>query len=619
MILILFTFLLVLQLFFCASAEEGQTPTIPQLWNHSVTLPYQDRLQIARDAVTKSASMLTSDGFVPARDDRSDLDMTFAVYSTLANFDAITKESNFKTMEQNLFSIFLNFTDCPSLQCEGDEVTTQRGYAAIHGYSAYQEQVFLEEAESMWGLASQYTISDANSQLSSLKNFSIVTECEGNTNPGLGGFGSSSSLIKPQGATFKSSNASDTDIKLFTTALSALIAEATNGQNSLYIAAAQLSADFLNDAKSSGLYDGESGPDFDLEDTGTSVREGDRQNCGVGGINYMVSEISVSGLLIEGLSILYSITNNSTYKDRIITEISLYIAHQERGQWSLPSGILQQTCYNSSGDPFILRGLSQAARIEILPSDILEYVKGFIGVQYNAVQAASQSNNIYGCNWNGPPLSSFDFDVTNQTRAAQLLVDGLSLFETQTSSTPIPSPNITSSHIPAEQPKSPKSNTRVIIGATLGGVAVLFLIAVTICCFSHRQRHWSLFSGLADKQVNSTNPNGAMVISPFVHATKATVVRHKGNHHSSESGTVTAQTGDSRQSGVASPSIQSEPSSHSGARESQLLRPTMVPYHNGSEVDRSMVLHPDLVRLLYQRMWQPEINETPPDYQSQQG
>ncbi|KAI3616889.1 endo--alpha-mannosidase [Moniliophthora roreri] len=618
MILMFFTFLLALQLFPCTSAQEGQTPTISQLWNHSVTLPYQDRLQIARDAVTKSASMLTSDGMVPARNDRSDLDLTFAVYSTLANFDAIANESNFKTMGQNFFSIFQYSTSCPSLQCEGDEVTNQRGYAAIRGYSAYQEQVFLEEAESMWGLASQYTISDANPQLSSLKNFSIVAECEGNTDSGLAGFGSSSSLIKLQGATFKSSNASDTDIKLFTTALSALMAEATNGQNSSYIAAAQLSADFLNDAKNSGLYDGESGPDFDLEDTGTSVREGDRQNCGLGGVNYVVSEISVSGLLIEGLSILYSITNNSTYKDRIITEIKLYIGYQERGQWSLPSGILQKTCYNNSGDPFILRGLSQAARIEILPSDILEYVKGFIGVQYNAVQAASQSNHIYGCNWNGPPLSSFDFDVTNQTRATQLLVDGLSLFEAQTSSTSIPSPNVTSPPVPTGQPKSPKSSTGVIVGATLGGVAVLFLMAVTICCFLRRRRHQSLFSEKAGKQDNSPAPDEAMIISPFVHT--AEVVQHKGDHHHiSGSSTVTTQKGSSQHSGVASPSIQSEPSYHSEARESQHLRPTMVPYHNGSEVDSSMVLHPDLVRLLYQRMWQPGNNETPPDYQSQVG
>ncbi|ESK83436.1 glycoside hydrolase family 76 protein [Moniliophthora roreri MCA 2997] len=587
-----------------ASSQQIQPPPVPENWNYTVTQPYSDRLQAAKDAIIAGISKLNAGGRVRDNGDGTALEKTFAFYSTVGNFDAVANQSNFQAIALEFFRI--GYFECyNNPQCPGAEIQfiIQRGYAVICGYLAYKDGDLLNSARDYWEIANLYTISGSNPQLASgsLKNFSLIKECMGGLNP--------------TGATFKARvclNPTLEDPDEYTEyRFSALMAVSTYGQNNTYILAAQESAQFLISARPPGYY--RKSINIDQVENGINVRMGDPTGCDTkGGTDYGATfpvDTSITGLLIEGLSYLSSLNMNSTIQEMLLATIldpGSPILDPNYGQWSVPSGVLQTSCRNHSGDPFLLRGLSEASKISSLPSNVVDYIKAFIAAQYNALRAGSQPSHIYGCSWDTPPPSYFD--ATNQTRSVQLLIDGIFVFNETSAGTGTgsiissrpESTNVSPSN--SQLSRAPKAG--VVVGSVVGGIALILMTCLVAFLFRRRKRR-----ELNDVTDRSPNDQG-MVASPFIWSpSQATQAK---NH------TRPVPRSLQPENGIQPEGVESYPSDYPSTPTATDPRESIAPNSIMPSTDGEASI-PELVRLLYQRMWQPTGHERPPDYQSQSG
>ncbi|KAJ7062688.1 hypothetical protein C8F01DRAFT_1056511 [Mycena amicta] len=164
------------------------------------------------------------------------------------------------------------------------------GHAAARAYKAYGDPLYLDYAMGNWWTGRAMTISSADMSASKItgKSFALlpVSECGKNIT----------------GGTFHTTDGADTTLDSESTAsfmlLSALLAEATSPHNEMYLQAALDSWRFINDnlRRSNNL-------------VGYSMSAQADDNC----MAESSPLPSSSGLTIEGLSVLYSITGNTTY------------------------------------------------------------------------------------------------------------------------------------------------------------------------------------------------------------------------------------------------------------------------------------------------------------------
>ncbi|KAK1224172.1 hypothetical protein PQX77_012933 [Marasmius sp. AFHP31] len=280
--------------------------------------------------------------------------------------------------------------------------------------------------------------------------------------------------------------------------------------------------------------------------------------------------------------------------------------------WFDPIGVLPNNYVprdvdteGEDGDMYFLRGIAEAYRLgpEILPSNLRDSMKVVLGVHYNIIRDhATLSSNTYSRSWTGPRSSSESFNLYNQAAAAQVLVDGISIFssnaDNSTSSSGVaPGPSATGSSPAAQSQSKPSPGT--IAGATVGTLSFLMLLAIAIVLVTRRRRR-------RRQQLPSTG-----IITPFLGSLyeKRATPRRKDEpepttpNPMNESG---GQTNNRPQSEPYAPTAHDTtpgPQEHTGEAEPVEMSPTF----------------PDMVRAVYQRLWQPEGSERPPDYRSTAG
>ncbi|KAK0237323.1 hypothetical protein EDD85DRAFT_953322 [Armillaria nabsnona] len=144
--------------------------------------------------------------------------------------------------------------------------------------------------------------------------------------------------------------------------------------------------------------------------------------------------------------------------------------------WQGLDGIIATTDF---GGHHIIRALAVLYERNTTYSDLQQYIKKYIGVQYNAVieKTTSGGSNIYGLPWTGPPRTSFS--SFNQTVAVTALLSAIQLEDDDPSSKSHDNPS--SSRTPTAKMTTPplsskKDTTGAIAGGVVGGLAILAVI-----------------------------------------------------------------------------------------------------------------------------------------------
>ncbi|KAJ6556200.1 hypothetical protein B0H19DRAFT_1377024 [Mycena capillaripes] len=184
------------------------------------------------------------------------------------------------------------------------------------------------------------------------------------------------------GGTFRAKSPTSPDINVEATGgflvLSALLAEATI--DAMYLNAAKASADFIH----AHLYSVQNV----VQDT-ISGRASD--SCALG--QETVEASYNSGVFIEGLAILYSITQNTSIHEMITETVTAAISYSG---WQGSDGIIANGV-NNEADMFLPRGLATVNARNASTSELRSYMDAYLSVQFNAVVdlATTAGTNIY--------------------------------------------------------------------------------------------------------------------------------------------------------------------------------------------------------------------------------
>ncbi|KAL0569770.1 hypothetical protein V5O48_012195, partial [Marasmius crinis-equi] len=205
---------------------------------------------------------------------------------------------------------------------------------------------------------------------------------------------------------------------------------------------------------------------------------------------------SYDGFIIEAMAIMISMDQREDIVSVLKQTVTGILDRLfEKGWFPAGSGTLPNAYYpfindtangnvhdQEDGDMYFLRGLAAVWRLgEKLPPDFRDVIKIIMGVHYNAIRDNAKIGDLdlYGRSWQpGVSNSNESFDMYNQVAAAQILVDGIDLFNEGNSS----SPNTST------PPPPSKSRTGMIVGATIGSVAFVSILAIAAFVFLHRHR-----------------------------------------------------------------------------------------------------------------------------------
>ncbi|KAF7288979.1 Glycoside hydrolase family 76 protein [Mycena indigotica] len=457
-----------------ASQSPGSSWRKPNL-----TTSRENRIALAQRAISQAVSQFNgTNSMFP--DPSNTYGLTGAVYSQLAEFDQLTTQSKYADdLGRYYSSAKTALEQSGTKNFSGFYVLNfglNFGHGAIVAYKAYNEPVFLDYAIQSWWAAVPYTITQAELNLGAMasKSFDLSPSCQGATMAG-GAFWSKD-LENPEivviatGCVIPSLynvTAYVDDSGFFI--LSALLAEATS--NVLYLSAAIESMSFIR----SHLYNAQG-----LVLDGISARAND--SCAIGGglMSYN------SGLMIEGLAVLYSVSKNTSYINMLDELISASFATTS---WQNSTGIIQP------GDGSIPRGLTAAYLRNATSPSVRLSIASYLAVQYNAVVDLAKQNggDVYGGDWHGP--AGVTFDTSSQINAIQALISSIALDEPVLSSSPSASnfsflsssPTATASAPPSPSPKA-KTSIGGLVGGIIAGVAVLALLLALLLCWRWKQR-----------------------------------------------------------------------------------------------------------------------------------
>lgn len=257
--------------------------------------------------------------------------------------------------------------------------------AAIYAFRAYGDASLLNLAINTWNAATQFVITSSDASAGSIptKNFAIPSSCNGKT------------MV---GGAFWQTTDSDTNINAITTGLymtaSAYLAEATG--DSKYLNAAKLSQQFIvNHLYNSSLH---------LALDTISGRASD--NCSLSAPLFTYN----SGKFVEGLSVLSTLTGNSTIQNLMVSTIA---ATTHSTAWQGSDGIITEDDSsnpdsNDDGKGFkaiYIRGLYEAFSRNPSNTNLRILIHSYVDVQYNALLelASTLGSNIYSPIWHGPP------------------------------------------------------------------------------------------------------------------------------------------------------------------------------------------------------------------------
>ncbi|KAL0569603.1 hypothetical protein V5O48_012356 [Marasmius crinis-equi] len=590
--------LLTLLIYLCpvASLSFPSNPT----WNSKVTQTSRNRLDTAYAALQEGVNLINSSlaGIAP--------DFSYPqLLAALANFEHTNKGNG--TFYGLVSQYFQGQVPDPSGLKIRDIL--KWGYAAIRSYKAYGDNTFRDAAIKFWETAYHYTISNQTVALiAPLKNSSVPLHCT--TSEG--------SPIDLQGATFLNTTDNDRRLSVYQSAyfalFSALLAE-SDPSNSTYLLASTESLNFalhfLQDSNMAALpfpnvvrFMPECPPFFLMFPQGTSTA------------GFVIEALATLGSMAKGDMVDILSETVAAVLETMSGGLSWFAAdsgalpnaYRPFGGDSYDNTTSTDSVDQEDGDMYFLRGLAAALRLgEKLPANLRGVIKVIMGVHYNAIRNyAKFGEGLYGSSWSPGGSGSGSFDMYNQAAAAQILVDGIDLFEEDNNPSPGTLP-------------SSKSRTGTIIGATIGSVIFVSILAIAIFMFLQRnhRRQAAPSSGFTSQRI--TPFRGEKPWQPFPHASRL--------HTKGRSGLPVSP--DSRGTGVGSgslvvpvPSAQgtpsSEPNEHRGDESVLDTR-----HEDGSEgITRQMEMapgFPDMVRAVYQRLWERDGLETPPDYHSSVG
>ncbi|ESK90374.1 glycoside hydrolase family 76 protein [Moniliophthora roreri MCA 2997] len=578
-------------------------------WNSNVTNLQPDRVDAASFALSEAIARV---GPLFGRDVLFDpqepLNATSAFYTALANFDIATQPnpSRFQNVVQD-FKIVDLARVIGLAQDQNPDIFQQMvlqvrirdiinyGYTAIRGYVAYNDSMFLKQAKTYWELANNYTVSEKNSQSGKMptKNFTILSECKG--------------------AVFQNFSQDNPRIDLYEVALfsllSAQLADSETPPNTTYIQAAKQSLDLVSS--------------FTPLNLNSYI-----VTTGCGSYRPVLQGSSTIGYMIEALSILAPKMNESDSMVELLQYIISSTLNMSTTGWPGPTGVLQNLYHNGDnivgadeGDMYFVRGLAEAyRRVKSLPVDLQRSIKVFLGVQYNAIRDnATSGDNVYGRSWKGPPSS--EFDVYNQAAAAQVLIDGIGVFEDDSSpqETPVPMPGPT----PSSHTSPP---VKVIIGSTIGGLVFLMLLGAAVYFVLRRRREQMISSPNTTPEFSSSifllDPRFEVTpfvdsrfdVTPFIYTNANDPMSRPPHWHTKDR----SMLGEQASTGATVPGMASPLAVHFPTPESNGIEGHDRERIVGNQVEIGDTI-PDLVRIMYQRLWGPDGQESPPDYHSQSG
>ncbi|KAJ7310806.1 hypothetical protein DFH08DRAFT_1087998 [Mycena albidolilacea] len=493
----------------------------PLSWNSTISISTEERVRLAGAALDVAIDKLSADGLF----DDEGYGITGNLYSQMVDFDIATNQTKYQNVLEQYFQLQetkrANFSDPYQTftQCQSYFYPTNYGlafgHAAVKAYAAYKNSVFLQYAVESWWFGRSRTLSQSDVSAGNIagKNFTITKNCQSATM--VGGAFWVNDPAEPRVAGVATG---------YFVALSALLAEAT--ADPLYLQAANESASFIH----SHLFNVQN---IVQDDISADAMNG---GCGV----QASSDPSSSGLMIEGLSILFSITNDASTQ-KLLSD--LLVAVIPNSAWQGNNGIV--AVQGIDGGLTLLRGLNTVYARNSTDATLRQYVSEYIAVQFNAVTnlATTDGTNIYGSSWTGPP--SAIFSGTNQTVALAALIGAIGLETTVSSASPATSPFPSSSPPPspspspslAPPPSHPKSNNlAAILGGTSGGLAILVLGMMTLW-FLRRKRPRSNEDSFSPSII--PEPFLASVTGPFTseatsHSSLPPGARHgekHGDHH----------------------------------------------------------------------------------------
>ncbi|KAJ6457598.1 hypothetical protein C8R45DRAFT_1110370 [Mycena sanguinolenta] len=460
--------LLVVLVHALAVASQVASPS----WNSTLTTPSAERVTLAGAALDVAADRLNPDGLF----DAEAFGIAGYLYSQMADFDIATDQTKYESILEKSFQL----VDTPGTNFSNTYVRhygLSFGHAAAKAYTAYNNSVFLQYAVQSWWFGRGRTISESDIAAGKIagKNFTITTTCENATM-----VGGTYWLGEPSVAGVSTG---------YFLVLSALLAEATS--DPLYLQAANQSADFIRSHLYNAVGIVQQFMSTLANSTGCQVANND-------------IDPTDSGLMIEGLSILHTITNDSSTQNLLSDLVMAVIPNTA---WQGENGIVddQGTIPGKSGDMNLLQGLGAVYTRNSVNTTLRQYVGDYIAVQFNAVTnlATSADTNIYGGSWTGPPGDIFS--GTNQTIALGALISAIGL-ETAPSSSTTPAPAASTSPTATPGPRS--RHLGAILGGTFGALAFVATLAIA-GRFMHRQRSRTDIS-------NSVQPARASEVTPFI-------------------------------------------------------------------------------------------------------
>ncbi|KAF7288743.1 Glycoside hydrolase family 76 protein [Mycena indigotica] len=449
----------------------------------SITTSLEDRISVAQGAISRAISQLDSTNFM-FPDPTHSYPRSGTLYSQLAEFDQLTNQSRYaadlggyygsaKTVLDNMGA--KNFSGFNVLN---DGLTF--GHGAAIAYKTYNVPIFLQYAKQSWWAAVPYTLTQTALDAGKIasKSFNLSSSCQG---------------ISMAGGVFWNKDVNNSDIVMIATGaffiLSAMLAEAT--ADAMYLAAAVQSMSFIR----SHLYN-----DQGLVRDGISARATD--NCALDKVGLFAYD---SGPMIEGLAVLYSVSQNTTYRDMLDELIS---AALKTNSWQNETGIIQNGV-GHTGDMMIPRALVAAYSRNATSPSLRPSIRAYLAVQYNAVaDLATQNNsNIYGAYWSGP--AGTKFDTGYQTNAIQALISAFALDDPASpSSSGFSSqapPRATNSISPGPTPPpKAKASVGAIVGAIVGGIIALCLLGLLLLRWRRKRRDM--------RQLTMPFPNSALDI-----------------------------------------------------------------------------------------------------------
>ncbi|KAK7030968.1 hypothetical protein VNI00_013916 [Paramarasmius palmivorus] len=452
-------------------AQDSKFVTNPNWQTSDITVTSEERIEIAKAAIEKTLSIFVVNGQTQIDNTTHDGNYGPAgrLYSQMADFDAATKQTLYK---DRLLEYFAQAEALHPSFLHGKA----HGIAATHAYKVYSDSVFLTYAENAWKSGTDFTLNEENLQSGTIpfKNVTIKPTC---------------GALSMAGGTFWITDPNDAYVNTLATAsyllVSALLAESTKDDK--YRDAAMKTESFyfnlLRNARGD-LLDGVHG---DL--------------CS----NSDASHPSNEGLMMEGLAVLASVTQNETIAEHFFDVLERTILNSN---WHSANGIINADTAQASAEhvgQYIVRGLTAFYNRNTTPSELRTYIRGYLGVQYNAVldNAREPGDDVYGASWIGPPFSTFALD--NQTNALTALVAAIPLHNETVDPTPTGTNKTTSPNSPNDD--SQKSlNLGAIVGGVVGGLAFLALLITLVLCLLRRRQRKPLSNLDASADVTETSP-----------------------------------------------------------------------------------------------------------------